>query len=133
MPVGQGACKNPGDPAKKPLWSEAAGLYEAALSAAPGRDEAPEAAMNAAYAYKQIGDFNKAIELYNKFIAAYGSEDNLKQAPEGRRESEGRSRPEEIRAAPPVPERRVRRARLDVLRLLQLPARGRDLRQGRVQ
>jgi len=37
----------PPGPEKTKLWREAAGLYEAALSAAPGRDEAPEAAMNA--------------------------------------------------------------------------------------
>jgi len=67
----------PPGPEKQKLWREAAGMYEAALSAAPGRDEAPEAAMNAAYAYKQVGEFNKAIELYNKFIAEYGSEARL--------------------------------------------------------
>lgn len=67
----------PEGPEKKKLWKEAAGMYEAALEAAPARDEAPEAAMNAAYAYKQIGAFNKAIELYNKFIAEYGSEERL--------------------------------------------------------
>jgi outer membrane protein assembly factor BamD (BamD/ComL family) len=72
----------PGE-AKKKLWREAAGLYEAALSAAPGRDEAPEAAMNAAYAYKQVGDFSKAIDLYNKFIAEYGSEDRLTRLQKG--------------------------------------------------
>ncbi|APS00303.1 tetratricopeptide repeat protein [Pajaroellobacter abortibovis] len=59
------------------LWIEAAGLYEAALSAAPARDEAPEAAMNAAFAYKQIGNFGKAIELYNRFIDEYGNEQRL--------------------------------------------------------
>ncbi len=64
-------------PGKDKLWKEAAGMYEAALAAAPGRDEAPEAAMNAAYAYKQVGDFNKAISLYNMFIAEYGSEARL--------------------------------------------------------
>jgi hypothetical protein len=67
----------PDGPEKNKLWREAAGLYEAALSAAPARDEAPEAAMNAAYAYKQVGDFNHAIELYNKFITEYGSEERL--------------------------------------------------------
>ena len=67
----------PAGDAKNKLWREAAGLYEAALSAAPGRDEAPEAAMNAAYAYKQVGDFNRAIELYNKFITEYGSDARL--------------------------------------------------------
>jgi len=64
-------------PERDKLWREAGAMYEAALSAAPGRDEAPEAAMNAAYAYKQVGDFNKAIDLYNKFIAEYGSEERL--------------------------------------------------------
>jgi tetratricopeptide (TPR) repeat protein len=70
-------------PEKDKLWREAAGMYEAALSAAPARDEAPEAAMNAAYAYKQVGEFNKAIELYNKFIAEYGSEQRLQKLQKG--------------------------------------------------
>src|SRR5262249_28412628 len=51
--------------------------YEAALGAAPARDEAPEAAMNAAYAYKQVGEVNRAIDMYNKFIAEYGNENRL--------------------------------------------------------
>ena len=67
----------PPGPAKDKLWREAAGMYEAALQAAPARDEAPEAAMNAAFAYKQVGEFQKAIDLYNKFIAEYGSEARL--------------------------------------------------------
>jgi tetratricopeptide (TPR) repeat protein len=64
-------------PERDKAWREAAGLFEAALQAAPGRDEAPEGAMNAAYAYKQVGDFSKAIDMYNKFITEYGSEDKL--------------------------------------------------------
>ncbi len=71
------ARNSPPGPERDKLWREAGGLYEAALSAAPARDEAPEAAMNAAYAYKQLGDFNKAIELYNKFITEYGSDARL--------------------------------------------------------
>ena len=74
--IGQ-KCKNPDAPAKRDTWRKAGELYEAALAAAPGRDEAPEAAMNAAYAYKQIGEYNKAISLYNLFISDYGSEDRL--------------------------------------------------------
>ena len=66
----------PGDQKNK-LWREAAGLYEAALQAAPARDEAPEAAMNAAYAYKQVGEYGKAIAMYDKFIAEYGSETRM--------------------------------------------------------
>ncbi len=64
-------------PDRDKLWREAAGLYEAALQAAPGRDEAPEGAMNAAYAYKQVGDFSRAIDTYTLFIGAYGNEDTL--------------------------------------------------------
>ncbi len=70
-------------PERDKLWREAAGMYEAALQAAPARDEAPEAAMNAAYAYKQVGEFSKAIELYNKFIAEYGSEQRLQTLQKG--------------------------------------------------
>lgn len=73
----------PPGPEKDKLWREAAGMYEAALEAAPARDEAPEAAMNAAYAYKQVGEYNKAIALYNKFITEYGSEERLTKLQKG--------------------------------------------------
>lgn len=39
--------------------------------------------MNAAFAYKQIGEYNKAIELYNKFISEYGSEAQLNALQKG--------------------------------------------------
>ncbi|HVJ88226.1 MAG TPA: tetratricopeptide repeat protein, partial [Labilithrix sp.] len=71
------ARKAPDGPDKNRLWREAAALYEQALGAAPARDEAPEGAMNAAYAYKQVGEYNKAIELYNRFISEYGSNERL--------------------------------------------------------
>lgn len=73
----------PPGPERDKLWREAAGLYEAALQAAPSRDEAPEAAMNAAYAYKQVGEYNKAIELYNKFINEYGNDQLLNRLQKG--------------------------------------------------
>lgn len=76
-------CKNPDAPQKRPIWKEAGELYEAALSAAPARRDAPEGAMNAAFAYKQIGEYNKAIGLYNKFITEYGSEQQLNALQKG--------------------------------------------------
>lgn len=80
--IGQ-KCKNPDAPAKRETWRKAGELYESALAAAPGRDEAPEAAMNAAYAYKQIGEYNKAIALYNLFISDYGSDARLNALQKG--------------------------------------------------
>lgn len=80
--VGQ-KCVNPDAPEKRETWRKAGELYESALAAAPGRDEAPEAAMNAAYAYKQIGEYNKAIALYNLFISDYGSEQRLNALQKG--------------------------------------------------
>jgi tetratricopeptide (TPR) repeat protein len=66
-----------GSPNHDTLWRETAGLFEAALQAAPDRAEAPEGAMNAAFAYKQVGDFTRAIDMYNRFITTYGSEAKL--------------------------------------------------------
>ena len=80
--IGQ-KCKNPDAPEKRDTWRKAGELYESALAAAPGRDEAPEAAMNAAYAYKQIGEYNKAIALYNLFISDYGSDTRLNALQKG--------------------------------------------------
>jgi tetratricopeptide (TPR) repeat protein len=64
-------------------WREAAAAYNVALDAAPDRDEAPEAAMNGAYAYKQVGEYDKAIAMYELFIARYGSEKNLGELKNG--------------------------------------------------
>ncbi len=43
-------------------------MYAAALDAAPGHKDAPAAAINSAFCYKQVGEFDKAIKLYQKFI-----------------------------------------------------------------
>src|SRR5262249_30091377 len=69
--------------------------YGECLDKAPGRDEAPEAAMNSAYAYKQIGNYPKAIEMYTKFINDYGSEDRLGKLEKGRPKTK----------APPAPQK----------------------------
>jgi tetratricopeptide (TPR) repeat protein len=77
------ASKAPAGKERDALWRKAAGMYEAALKEAPGYDGAPEAAINGALAYKQIGEFGKAIDMYTLFIGAYGSEDNLNKLQKG--------------------------------------------------
>ncbi len=64
-------------PPKVKTWIDAGSLYEAALNAAPGRREAPRGAMRAAYCFKQVGDSNRAIKNYERFISEYGKEDTL--------------------------------------------------------
>lgn len=75
--------KMPDGPARNKKWREAAAAYKVALDAAPDRDEAPEAAMNGAYAYKQVGEYDKAIEMYELFISKYGSEASLDKVQKG--------------------------------------------------
>lgn len=74
-------------PERVKAWREAAALYKVALEKAPARDEAPEAAMNGAYCYKQVGDYDQAIEMYSLFIKEYGSEQNLTRLKEGDNEA----------------------------------------------
>jgi hypothetical protein len=69
--------KMPEGPERNKKWREAAAAYKVALDSAPDRDEAPEAAMNGAFAYKQVGEYDKAIEMYELFIARYGNEKTL--------------------------------------------------------
>lgn len=75
--------KMPEGPERDKKWREAAAAYKVALDAAPDRDEAPEAAMNGAYAYKQVGDYDKAIDMYELFISRYGSEKKLRALRDG--------------------------------------------------
>jgi hypothetical protein len=84
--------KMPDGPARNKKWREAAAAYKVALDAAPDRDEAPEAAMNGAFAYKQVGEYDKAIEMYELFIARYGNEQTLSKLKNG-----------DPKAQPPVP------------------------------
>jgi tetratricopeptide (TPR) repeat protein len=69
--------QTPSGPERDKKWREAAAAYKVALDAAPDRDEAPEAAMNGAYAYKQVGEYDKAIQMYQLFIARYGDTKTL--------------------------------------------------------
>ncbi len=75
--------KMPEGPERDKKWRQAAAAYKVALDAAPDRDEAPEAAMNGAYAYKQVGEYDKAIEMYQLFIARYGNDQKLLQVKNG--------------------------------------------------
>lgn len=84
--------KMPEGPARAKKWREAAAAYKVALDAAPDRDEAPEAAMNGAFAYKQVGEYDKAIAMYELFISRYGSEQTLRRLQNG-----------DPQATPPVP------------------------------
>ncbi len=70
-------------PERDKRWREAAAAYKVALDSAPERDEAPEAAMNGAFAYKQVGEYDKAIGMYELFIGRYGSETTLKKLQSG--------------------------------------------------
>lgn len=70
-------------PERVAAWRKAGDLYKEALQKAPARDEAPEAAMNGAFAYKQIGDYDQAIAMYSLFIREYGNEENLNKLEKG--------------------------------------------------
>ncbi len=50
-------------PAQDALWLKAGQMYRAALEAAPAHKDAPAAAINSAFCYKQVGDFASAIKL----------------------------------------------------------------------
>jgi tetratricopeptide (TPR) repeat protein len=77
------AQETPPGPAKDALWRKAAKMYEDALRAAPSHKDAPAAAINSAYCYKQVGEFNKAIDLYQLFISNYGSDEILDRLQHG--------------------------------------------------
>ena len=70
-------------PERDKKWREAAAAYKVALDAGPDRDEAPEAVMNGAYAFKQVGEYDKAIEMYELFISRYGNEVKLSKLRDG--------------------------------------------------
>lgn len=74
----------PDGPERDATWRAVAAAYKAALEAGPDRDEAPEAAINGAYAYKQVSEYDKAIEMYELFIAKYGNEEKLQELKNGK-------------------------------------------------
>ncbi|MGH7269598.1 MAG: tetratricopeptide repeat protein, partial [Polyangiaceae bacterium] len=82
----------PPGPAKDDLWRKAALMYETALRAAPSHKDAPAAAINSAYCYKQVGQFNKAIDLYQLFIANYGSDAILDRLEHGGMDAEKKAK-----------------------------------------
>jgi tetratricopeptide (TPR) repeat protein len=71
-------------PERAAKWREAAAAYNFALTQPGGasRDEAPEAAMDGAFAYKQVGEYDKAIKMYELFINNYGDEKTLSKLEE---------------------------------------------------
>jgi tetratricopeptide (TPR) repeat protein len=70
-------------PRQDELWRKAGKMYEDALRAAPAHKDAPAAAINSAFCYKQVGEFQKAIDLYQLFIASYGSDEILNRLDRG--------------------------------------------------
>src|SRR6185295_7496612 len=77
------AQRMPEGPERNKKWRAAGAAYKAALERAPDRDEAPEAAINGAIAYKNVGEYDKAIEMYELFISKYGSEKILQELKNG--------------------------------------------------
>lgn len=86
-------------PARIKAWREAAAMYKVALEKAPARDEAPEAAMNGAYCYKQVGDYDQAIEMYSLFIKEYGNDANLTKLDKGDPDAKPPKKPDPKRYA----------------------------------
>ncbi len=87
----------PAGPERDAKWRAAAAAYRQALDAAPDRDEAPEAAMNGAFAYKQVGEYDKAIAMYELLIARYGDDEALRALRDGTAEGEERGAPDPAR------------------------------------
>ncbi len=77
------ASKLPEGAERNQRWREAAAAYRVALEKAPGNENAPEAAMNGAFAYKQVGEYDKAIAMYELFISKYGSDATLRALQNG--------------------------------------------------
>lgn len=81
-------------PERDEAWRKAAALYKVALEKAPARNEAPEAAMLGANAYKQVGEYDQAIAMYQLFIKEYGSEEKLTALEKGDPKAEPPAKPD---------------------------------------
>ena len=80
----QCAPPSPNDgPERAKQWRAAAKLYEGALKEAPHRKEAPRSGLLGASAYKQVGEYDNAIGMYELFIKEYGAEDRLAKLEKG--------------------------------------------------
>lgn len=71
------AQRMPDGPERVKKWRAAAEAFQEALRNGPGHDAAPEAAMNGAYAWRQIGEYDRAIAMYELFIEHYGDDKTL--------------------------------------------------------
>jgi tetratricopeptide (TPR) repeat protein len=88
---------SPPGPKQDELWRKAGKMYEDALRAAPSHKDAPAAAINSAYCYKQVGEFQKAIDLYQLFIGSYGSDEILNRLERGDPKQKIEPNPDEYR------------------------------------
>lgn len=86
--------KMPDGPERAKAWRKAAALYKVALEKAPAHDEAPEAAIFGAFSYKQVGEYDQAIEMYTLFIKEYGSDQKLGELEKGKPDAKPPVKPE---------------------------------------
>jgi tetratricopeptide (TPR) repeat protein len=62
---------------RRAAFLKAASAYEKTLAVHPDFDKATIAAINGAYAYRQVGQFDRAIAMYLMYVKGYGAEDRL--------------------------------------------------------
>jgi tetratricopeptide (TPR) repeat protein len=67
----EAAARAPEGPKRERLLRKGAKMYEDAVRAAPAHRDAPLAAMRSASTYLQIGEVNRAIDVYRLFIHDY--------------------------------------------------------------
>ncbi|MBI5535204.1 MAG: hypothetical protein HY898_20930 [Deltaproteobacteria bacterium] len=80
-------------------WRKAGTVYLEWLEKNPDADEAPEFAMNGAYAFKRVGEYDKARAMYQLFIERYGASKALERLQMGDPRSTPPASPEPRRYA----------------------------------